>query len=380
MRASSTRAGSCRRRRSRRGALLKTAKSGGYPAFLADLRDDRGAAVPFFGRPARSNVFPALLARTTGLPLYAGAAYRLPDVRFRSVSSRVPIPETDDRDADAVAAHRRPSGPVRSLHPRGARTVDVGPPKVGLATAAHRSETAAEVVRVALWSCPDSQLQPGSMAREARLRRGRCRGWSTSVRLRTEHAWPSGRSGSFSSSRRITTTTAMSSSGGARPSPRTASPASTACSRECAEERVLGPDVDIEIEAYDECNTVIDVARRSRSASRRPAADSSALVGVQSNQFPRALDLAPPVPRAGRDRRGRRLPCLRLHRHAARTAAGPERGAGARHDPLRGRGRRPDGRAPARHRRRARPSPSTIISTTCRTWRPPRFPCCRARS
>ena len=30
----------------------------------------------------------------------------------------------------------------------------------------------------------------------------------------------------------------------------------------CAEEQALGPDVDIEIEAYDECNTVIDVRGR----------------------------------------------------------------------------------------------------------------------
>ena len=85
-------------------ALLKAAKNGGYPAFLADLRDDRGASVPFFGHPARSNVFPALLARTTGLPLYAGAAYRLPKVRFRIRAVRIPIPETDDREADAIAA------------------------------------------------------------------------------------------------------------------------------------------------------------------------------------------------------------------------------------------------------------------------------------
>ena len=84
--------------------LLKAAKSGGYPAFLADLRDDRGPSVPFFGHPARSNVFPALLARTTGLPLYAGAAFRLPDVHFRIRAVRIPIPETDDREADAVAA------------------------------------------------------------------------------------------------------------------------------------------------------------------------------------------------------------------------------------------------------------------------------------
>ncbi len=59
---------------------------------------------------------------------------------------------------------------------------------------------------------------------------------------------------------------------------------------ECAAARVLGPDVDIEIEAYDECNTRIDV----RGAIRKiKAADGGfiGLVGVQSNQYPRALDL-----------------------------------------------------------------------------------------
>ena len=59
----------------------------------------------------------------------------------------------------------------------------------------------------------------------------------------------------------------------------------------CAEEQALGPDVDIEIEVYDECNTVIDV----RATARRIKAAGGGfvgLVGVQSNQFPRALDLA----------------------------------------------------------------------------------------
>jgi len=84
-------------------ALMKTATRGGYPAFLADLRDDNGAAVPFFGRPALATVFPALLARKTGLPLYAGAAFREPDVRFVIRGERVPIPETDDEAADAIA-------------------------------------------------------------------------------------------------------------------------------------------------------------------------------------------------------------------------------------------------------------------------------------
>jgi Kdo2-lipid IVA lauroyltransferase/acyltransferase len=84
-------------------ALFKAARQGGYPAFLADLRDDRGAAVPFFGVPALSFVFPALLARSTGLPLYAGAAYRQPNVRFTIRAARIPIPETNDREADAIA-------------------------------------------------------------------------------------------------------------------------------------------------------------------------------------------------------------------------------------------------------------------------------------
>jgi radical SAM superfamily enzyme YgiQ (UPF0313 family) len=52
----------------------------------------------------------------------------------------------------------------------------------------------------------------------------------------------------------------------------------------------LGEDVDIAIEAYDECNTVIDVRG---VIGRIRAADLGfvGLVGVQSNQFPRALDL-----------------------------------------------------------------------------------------
>jgi radical SAM superfamily enzyme YgiQ (UPF0313 family) len=61
--------------------------------------------------------------------------------------------------------------------------------------------------------------------------------------------------------------------------------------KECAEDFALGPDTDIEIEAYDECNTVIDVKRAVRDI-RAAGAGFIGLVGVQSNQFPRALDLA----------------------------------------------------------------------------------------
>lgn len=84
-------------------ALMKAAKNGGYPAFLADLRDDNGTAVPFFGAPALATVFPALLARKAGLPLYAGAAFREAGVRFVIRAARVEVPRTDDHAADAVA-------------------------------------------------------------------------------------------------------------------------------------------------------------------------------------------------------------------------------------------------------------------------------------
>ena len=59
---------------------------------------------------------------------------------------------------------------------------------------------------------------------------------------------------------------------------------------ECAAMRALGPDVDIEVEAYDECNTVIDVAG-TVAAIRAAGSGFVGLVGVQSNQFPRAVDL-----------------------------------------------------------------------------------------
>ncbi|MFZ0205944.1 MAG: radical SAM protein [Roseiarcus sp.] len=67
---------------------------------------------------------------------------------------------------------------------------------------------------------------------------------------------------------------------------------------ECAEARVLGPEVEIAIEAYDECNTVIDVAA---AVARIRAAGGGfvGLVGVQSNQYPRALDLGRQFRQAG---------------------------------------------------------------------------------
>jgi radical SAM superfamily enzyme YgiQ (UPF0313 family) len=60
---------------------------------------------------------------------------------------------------------------------------------------------------------------------------------------------------------------------------------------ECAAAEVLGPDVEIEIDASDECNTVTDVKGTIRKI-RAAGGGFVGLIGVQSNQFPRALDLA----------------------------------------------------------------------------------------
>jgi radical SAM superfamily enzyme YgiQ (UPF0313 family) len=67
---------------------------------------------------------------------------------------------------------------------------------------------------------------------------------------------------------------------------------------ECGAQQVLGSDIELEIHAFDETNTVI---RPKKIASLIEQADMGMvmLVGVQSNQFPRALDLAKPLRERG---------------------------------------------------------------------------------
>jgi len=67
---------------------------------------------------------------------------------------------------------------------------------------------------------------------------------------------------------------------------------------DCAERRVLGDDVEIECHGVDETNTRIDVPRIVREIADA-GAGLVALVGVQSNQFPRAMDLAREFRREG---------------------------------------------------------------------------------
>ncbi len=65
-----------------------------------------------------------------------------------------------------------------------------------------------------------------------------------------------------------------------------------------AARKALGSDVIVEIHAYDECHTVIPIRRIIRRVKEADAG-IVCLVGVQSNQFPRAMDLAAPLREAG---------------------------------------------------------------------------------
>ena len=61
---------------------------------------------------------------------------------------------------------------------------------------------------------------------------------------------------------------------------------------ELDQRRALGDDVEVVLNAYDETNTVIPVKRIIRRIRRAGGSGLVCLVGVQSNQFPRAMDLA----------------------------------------------------------------------------------------
>jgi radical SAM superfamily enzyme YgiQ (UPF0313 family) len=63
---------------------------------------------------------------------------------------------------------------------------------------------------------------------------------------------------------------------------------------DCASRNVLGPDVTIDIEPVDEMVTRVDVDSIIARFRRNGNFGLVALVGVQSNQYPRALDLAQP--------------------------------------------------------------------------------------
>lgn len=87
--------------------LMRIVREGGAVALLADLRDRRGINVPFFGRPAPTTPFPAVLARSNDVELLAARCVRTHGVHFYIESEVIEVPRTDDREADIVEATRR---------------------------------------------------------------------------------------------------------------------------------------------------------------------------------------------------------------------------------------------------------------------------------
>jgi len=61
--------------------------------------------------------------------------------------------------------------------------------------------------------------------------------------------------------------------------------------RNCAQQQVLGADVNIAVDAFDETNTVLPIKKIIQSI-KASGGGFVGIVGVQSNQFPRAVDLA----------------------------------------------------------------------------------------
>ncbi|MGA3095302.1 MAG: radical SAM protein [Bryobacteraceae bacterium] len=68
---------------------------------------------------------------------------------------------------------------------------------------------------------------------------------------------------------------------------------------DCHQRRVLGDDVVIDVSAFDEANARIQPERIARRIARAGGRGMVALVGVQTNQFPRAMDIARRLRAAG---------------------------------------------------------------------------------
>src|SRR2546421_4269761 len=68
--------------------------------------------------------------------------------------------------------------------------------------------------------------------------------------------------------------------------------------RDCAHRRILGDDIELTIHAFDETNSRIRPEKLARLIEKA-GSGMVMLVGVQSNQFPRALDLARPLRERG---------------------------------------------------------------------------------
>ena len=86
------------------GVKMRNMVRGGQAiAVMADLYDDNGLVLDFFGRPARTTMFPALISRRMNEPLFIGKVVRRHGAYFEFDGFWVDVPHTDDPEGDIIA-------------------------------------------------------------------------------------------------------------------------------------------------------------------------------------------------------------------------------------------------------------------------------------
>jgi KDO2-lipid IV(A) lauroyltransferase len=82
--------------------LMRVISAGKAVAVLADTREGRGVMVPFFGRLAPTNPFPAVLARGRNVPIMAGYLIRTGTARFRLEVEMIPVSRGGSQQQDVL--------------------------------------------------------------------------------------------------------------------------------------------------------------------------------------------------------------------------------------------------------------------------------------
>ena len=144
----------------------------------------------------------------------------------------------------------------------------------------------------------------------------------------------------------------MSFSGGRPGFPSNSMASLYAIAQDCAERQVLGKDVAIEVDAYDDMN--IKDSRRANCKAHKATWPFRRRLPCRRPilSFSRAMAIARQVPGARPPGSDRRVPCQRLLGHAERVDARTQGGARPRHRALCGRGGRTLRGVPAGHLRR----------------------------
>ncbi len=88
-------------------AATKYVKAGGALSVMADLREHRGVKVPFFGHPAPSNPFPAMMAVSLNKPIFIAHVMREHGVRFKIKVTEIEVARSGNRDADILETTTR---------------------------------------------------------------------------------------------------------------------------------------------------------------------------------------------------------------------------------------------------------------------------------